>query len=605
MKKYAYLLCITVTLFCLQFEVNAQIWKSLDSIKNKTFTFRGQKNFEGTTPITLGVNSPISLGGLYQGTPIGSHKWQRVGEYPLYIWDQLTHIDSVGKGDWRIYSSYGLDWDSSTTERSFTNYIISYNGDRKGNKAWMATGMEPEYELGYLNQDFTFYEWWYQYDWPAANPQYSVRPFQISILTPYDNDPDITQAQGVFALDQLWMGSPYPSFNYTLDWQFNRNGSSSLLIADTFYVFNSINNSPWLYQAGHGWAVGNPAEIARVDTNNYVSIAPNVYTDGIKLNKPTIIPESTIPRPTTDAVTLYNQDGSLKAITGSGEIKNLTATIIPIDTGGVGVGEWYADNLSGEMSIRLPEYLLTNGEFTEWTGVGKAQTPDSWSIGVQDSLHWYLEESPTGQLHYVSDANPGFNGSVQQTVSIDSGSICRYSIYVPSTIDSFLVVILGNNLWIDEAGLYSDQIIAQTAGYDVVRFSYYGNSYTVIPADFTIDYIRIYDVEGNIRNPYNRFSFPISFENPTINDLRFVGRKDNAAVFDSIAVFDVIDSIAFQVYYDDGSNHNLFTTVDTLIADTTLAFDVQNVPAGSKVYIDFIYLGNSEAYLRSQIYWRE
>ena len=89
------------------------------------------------------------------------------------------------------------------------------------------------------------------------------------------------------------------------------------------------------------------------------------------------------------------------------------------------------------------------------------------------------------------------------------------------------------------------------------------------------------------------------------DDLIFLGRKDGGAIYDSIAVFDITDSIAFQVYYDDGSPTNLFSTVDTLTADTTLVFDIQTIPAGAKIYLDFVYLGDSEAYLRSQIYWRE
>ena len=57
---------------------------------------------------------------------------------------------------------------------------------------------------------------------------------------------------------------------------------------------------------------------------------------------------------------------------------------------------------------------------------------------------------------------------------------------------------------------------------------------------------------------------------------------ETGAVFDSIRVFDILDSVAIQLFYRDPTDNNLITTVDTLTTDTTIAFDTTTIPADSK-----------------------
>ncbi|OQY76149.1 MAG: hypothetical protein B6D44_00150 [Ignavibacteriales bacterium UTCHB2] len=76
--------------------------------------------------------------------------------------------------------------------------------------------------------------------------------------------------------------------------------------------------------------------------------------------------------------------------------------------------------------------------------------------------------------------------------------------------------------------------------------------------------------------------------------------------YDSLSVYDIVDSICVGMFYKTDAEYEMITSPDTLTAgDHTVLFDVTNVPANAKTYLYFKYLGDSEAYLRSQIYWRE
>jgi len=98
---------------------------------------------------------------------------------------------------------------------------------------------------------------------------------------------------------------------------------------------------------------------------------------------------------------------------------------------------------------------------------------------------------------------------------------------------------------------------------------------------------------------------PITLLNPSTDDTLFLGKWNKIRYYDSLAVFDIQDSIAVQFFYDDGAVTNLITVVDTLASDETIVFDVTAIPIDAKVYMYFVYLGDTEAYIRSQLYWRD
>ena len=211
-----------------------------------------QKNFLGTIPMKIGADSSLRAGGQKDGVQIGFEKQMHLADYPSYTWYRVLPPDTATVGDWSLYSVYS-DFDENTTNRTFSNFIIAYNNLRKGNKPWMATGMEPEYELGYLGQPYTYYEWWYQFDWPSINIQYTNRPFQISQLVPYSGNPDSITASGVLSLDALSIGNEMSGgVANALYFGFVKTGVSFLTINDTFAIANNINNIDWLQQQGSG-----------------------------------------------------------------------------------------------------------------------------------------------------------------------------------------------------------------------------------------------------------------------------------------------------------------------------------------------------------------
>lgn len=553
--------------------------------KHEAQTITGQKNFTGTIPIKLGSDTTLRLGGLSNGVPIGLLKTENAADVDQYRWYQLTHADTSTVGDWLIYSLF-LDWDANRVG-TFTNYCIAYNGLRRGNKAWMGTAMEPEYEV--VGNHQVLYEWWYGFDYPATNIQYTNRPFQVTQYVPYSGNIDSIIAGAVFSLDQLWMGTPAQA-GYCLDFQFNDVGGSYVRMADSFQVVNSVNNIDWLLQANTS---GSHISLMKLNELNQIVLAPageyriklgTQLTGPIRWMAADGYTNISIEPDSTDRIIFSNESG----IT----VTSLKVRGFATDTTGLDVGDLVADPNSGVLSTVLGANLISNGDFSNWT----AWKPDDWTVNTPDTTNWYLENDG-GKLHFIVQTNS--SEQVYQG-SRTAGKTYGYSFLVTQVVDTFNVLIATLGLeQVTQTGFYSGTAVA-TEG---------GNLLSIVPAngacEITIDNIRVWDIAGAKQDIYNIEDVPLNIFSPTISDTVFLGRKGTGAFYDSLAVFDIVDSIAIQVYYDDGTNHNLITTPDTLTTDTTIAFDVQTIPDNAKVYLCFVYLGDSEAYLRSQIYWRE
>jgi hypothetical protein len=107
MKKHAYYLCIIVTLFCLQFETNAQIYKALDSLGNKISYTYNVKSY-GAVGDSVTNDSAAVYNTIYAadggGTVVIPKGQYRVGEIIL---EGLSDITIEGSGKESIIENGG------------------------------------------------------------------------------------------------------------------------------------------------------------------------------------------------------------------------------------------------------------------------------------------------------------------------------------------------------------------------------------------------------------------------------------------------------------------------------------------------------------------
>lgn len=561
--------------------------------KHEAQTITGQKNFTADTT-KFGADTSMSIGGLDQGNG-----------FPLFLnWNTGKNYGAFSKNDFFTVVPPGKDSVSDWTMKFETwNFLgIMGHGMYWGLNQNHRRPLEPQFtfvcEAPYRYHDTTeVYEWYYHWANKFTAPDYVYRPWGLTIY--YYRDPitnlqtsDIPLVEVASAIDQIvYMDKDR---NFISQMNFDGSGSSSWQIYDTTYILYGINNDPWLYQADTS---GNSKELIRIDNNNDVLISPG--GDGhIRLGTPLRGNINWWNGDRTEYITIIadTSDNKIKIGNNNGmKTQSIDVTYFPTDTTGLLSGKLYVDPNNGNVKYTIPEDILLNGAFTDWT----LGDPDDWSVQTEDAGN-YVEESPTGELHFVTDGSlyPPIRWGISQSI-LDVGTTYGFSYTVTTaTSDTVVVTIGGNNYAISSVGDYTGEATATDE--EVVIRENYG------AADITFDNFKVWVQNGAAKQAtYDYFYAPISFDAPTTDDLIFLGWKYAGANYDSIGVFDIQDSVAFQVYYDDGSTHNMFTTVDTLTTGTTLVFNVSDVPAGAKVYLDFIYLGDSEAYLRSQIYWRE
>lgn len=255
----------------LRAEWKDDIEDSLDNYVDKTTTqtITGQKNFGGTIPIKLNSDSSMWLGGIFNNKPVLSRYNLISGSAEgLYASQIYTPPDTSLAKEWAIEHSL-VDSDTARDGMLWT-YRVAYNPLRVvGSHPWMATAMEPVYEVPGTG---VWYEWWYGFDYPANGLGYSNRPLAIAQLVPYSGNEDSIIAFANITVDDLWLGNVDGTTNHW-DFHFPRSGTGDLAITDTFRIDYNINNQGWLYQEGNVPEI--QIELSKADELNNVFIYPN------------------------------------------------------------------------------------------------------------------------------------------------------------------------------------------------------------------------------------------------------------------------------------------------------------------------------------------
>lgn len=585
----------------------------IDSVKNKNFTFRGQKNFMGTIPIKLNADTSVWLGGNYSGSyKRGLRLQHKIGANP-FEFSKILEVSPQGDSTASfMISSLELNWASYfANEISFN---LGYNTDGalsyRPNYGYI---FEPEYHLA--DDTSTIFE---QYSYFNNRPSatYIVRPFQTNTTefgNKYGNASDFYYMTSCnFNVDYLWFGdeSNHPliefrSSTYGLAKTAGGNhydsglGNSELIFLDSTTIRHSINNFPWLFQADN---TGNAREIIRLNNHNNVMVAPNGFYS-IELSSPIEGNINWRNYDSTGTVSIY-RDTTNRIVVGGGDglfTQRLSVGYFPSDTAGLASGKIIVDPTTGLLKYLLPLNLVTNGDFTNWSAYGTYSIPDNWS--QPDTTVLSVEESPAGKLHITTNGS-----SAVQITSNDlqtAGVTYGYSFTVTEPVDSFLVYGGESGNAITEAGNYVGEFTSVTTNslFAIVSPDD-GNTHEI-----TIDNIKVWVKDGTAKQTtYEYRTSPVNAWDISTSKTILLKRTTAFSNYDSLFIGDVQDSLCVQVYYMDGvTEYDMISTPDTLVAgDTTILFDQNRTPPqGDKVYMKFIYIGDNEADLKSQIYWRE
>lgn len=146
-------------------------------------------------------------------------------------------------------------------------------------------------------------------------------------------------------------------------------------------------------------------------------------------------------------------------VDNNGLILGISDPVYPVVTGGHNNAEttfnFNPNDLAVFNRIELDTAnLLTNGNFTSWTG----DDPNNWT--VSESGTSYIDQSPTGQLHLVSDAS-GNNVSVRQSGVASANK--TFSMKISCTADNST----GNSAMGDGGSTNNQVTMSTTAGYEI------------------------------------------------------------------------------------------------------------------------------------------
>jgi hypothetical protein len=285
---------------------------------------------------------------------------------------------------------------------------------------------------------------------------------------------------------------------------------------------------------------------------------------------------------------------SPKDLDNQDDVIDLIETYIPNDTTGLYGNNIYVDYNTGQLRQTRPANVITNGDFSDWTN----GYPDGWNASGFDTTHCSIEESPSGVLHFQTDGSCGSLYQNGATIGIDYG----YSFEIVSITGAASIYFLKDRVDVTALGKYSGISTATNPTFISITRYYTG----LLSCDMQIDNIKIWQISGGQKEAiYYPHESSITLLQPAISDtIVLYGNKEK--FYDSLKVFDVLDSICVGMFYRTDADYNMITIPDTLTTgDFTIFINNSDVPEEAKVYIYFIYLGDSEAYLRGQIYWRE
>lgn len=269
------------------------------------------------------------------------------------------------------------------------------------------------------------------------------------------------------------------------------------------------------------------------------------------------------------------------------------------DTTGLNARDIYIDGGTNQLYVVRGANLVVNGDFDDWTDIW---SPTGWNVSNDDSVNRYVEESPTGQLHFYYEAQADTQLFCYQT-GATIGVTYGYSFEVKSISGLVDVTsVLGIAGGVLEVGIYAGEFTATSAGLFQIK------SYTdTSTCDLVIDNIKVWQKTGGDKQLpiFSKTEFhPIL--NPAIDDTMDFNFYDDSTTVDSIH-YKVDDSLC--VNWSFGSNGwetNMITTPDTLTGEGTITtLNNAGISARNELQMYFIYIGDTAVNSWFKIYRRE
>lgn len=180
-----------------------------------------------------------------------------------------------------------------------------------------------------------------------------------------------------------------------------------------------------------------------------------------------------------------------------GNIVNLVNPSYPLDTNGVSIGKKYIDIRTGDIKQILGTNLVVNGDFTDWTGTGKTANPVNWFVSWEDTTKNYVNQSPTGEMHFVY-AYPTHQDSslTLHQLGATVGHLYGYSFDI--TITGKAAVEIAGNRIDDTFGNITSGIKSGITGPATINELFVLRRYSQTDyCDVVIDNIRIWDMNGS------------------------------------------------------------------------------------------------------------
>lgn len=469
--------------------------------KDSIQTITGQKNFSGT--VKFRSDTSITMGGLVGSYPLGlDYYLKTANSYQIPLRFNVLDANTPA---WTITSGE-VDFTPSVTGKDHV-FNIGHNWSSTHSRPQFGQQMEANYEQ---NDTTTWYEWFsYFNDYPSPSITYNVRPFQLATVRygtsePYRYTSSIsTNADVVSILDERNIsliefrtqtyGATSNETTIARGRLQDAFGNSMIYIMDSLWIFHNINNMPWLFQAKLD---GSAKELMRIDNNERLLLSPSTDIP-IVFSSPVYGNIYWTNEAGTGTVPIYKENGTDRIYVGGqdGMVTNKIEVInMPQDTSGLESGQFYVDDLTGSVQYTFPEDIVTNGTFTTWTGTGKSATPTGWTFAPdpRDTTAIYIEQNPTGKLHYVWDGSSRDTYVLQDTSTI--GVTYGYSFVVEAITDTALVYIVGNGVRITSAGIYSGSF--ESVANEKIKISpEYG------AGEITLDNFKLWVVGGNIDAP--------------------------------------------------------------------------------------------------------
>ena len=136
---------------------------------------------------------------------------------------------------------------------------------------------------------------------------------------------------------------------------------------------------------------------------------------------------------------------------GSAELILYPEVFFPLRHLGLNINDLYADPVSGTVRSLLPENILPNGDFSDWT----LDNPDNWILSGTEDVNNYVTENPTGKAEILCE--PGFE--LYQNNIFAEGVSYSYTFVVSAVSDTMIIGMSnGHTIYITSVGVYSGSL---------------------------------------------------------------------------------------------------------------------------------------------------